>query len=409
MKVLHLSTWKEVCGIAGYTENLVESLDKQGFENEVYPINKEELNYFTLDEIRQHFRKFCELAKEFDLIHIQHEHSFFHGSYPFDKAIDIFSEILGQLKKENKKVIVTFHTHPIFYYPLYKLLVQNIKRPKTILSSGIQTIKWKIQIAPYFQSSPTSFKAIVHSKRSRLVFIDSGFAPEAIKIMKIAVNPRKKPGNNILSNEECKTKINLREDTRLLSIFGFVSEYKGYQVAIQALEYLPEEYHLAIIGGSHPSNMGEKSIENILALVSDLELEDRVMVTGFVELEVLDLFHGATDICLAPYLLYDLSGSAALTWALNSGKPIIASKIPAFYELNQKTNCMSMVMPNSPRELAWKILQLDKDEALKQELVDRALAYSREHSWDKIASITYKVYQELTMGDRSYDKFSSVD
>lgn len=42
---------------------------------------------------------------------------------------------------------------------------------------------------------------------------------------------------------------------RYFGVFGFLSAYKGHLTAIKALEYLPEEWHLAIIGGEHPHGL----------------------------------------------------------------------------------------------------------------------------------------------------------
>ena len=51
-------------------------------------------------------------------------------------------------------------------------------------------------------------------------------------------------------------------------------------------------------------------------------LRSRGIAAEVVEQDELDLYHAATDICLAPYIDDNLSSSAAITWALTSGKPI---------------------------------------------------------------------------------------
>jgi glycosyltransferase involved in cell wall biosynthesis len=47
----------------------------------------------------------------------------------------------------------------------------------------------------------------------------------------------------------------LPEGTVLVGVFGFLNEYKGFGTAIQALHYLPENYHLLIFGGIHPNEI----------------------------------------------------------------------------------------------------------------------------------------------------------
>ncbi|MEL6322157.1 MAG: hypothetical protein AAFQ57_16150, partial [Cyanobacteria bacterium J06626_14] len=111
MRVLHLSTWKEMCGIAGYASDLVQELDALGIENEVFPINRRDMQYMSLEEINRHFDAFCDKAEGFEIVHIQHEHGFFCGPHPFRNSVFIFGKILERLRKSRvKHIIVTFHT-----------------------------------------------------------------------------------------------------------------------------------------------------------------------------------------------------------------------------------------------------------------------------------------------------------
>ncbi|MGH8001399.1 MAG: glycosyltransferase, partial [Brasilonema sp.] len=398
---------KEVCGIANYTNNLIKHLDQHDIYNQVYPINRLEQKYLSLQEIDQYFSSFCQEAKNFDLVHIQHEYGFFHGSHPFGKSIDIFHEILKKLEKQKKKVIVSFHTDPIFVKPIYTVLLQ---RNKDGISQSLNSLKWKLKIAPFFQKNQHRFTALVHTKRSRLEFLKSGFSSDAIKILKHGVTKR---DNDHLLNQPTeinKAKLNLPPDSKLLSIFGFVSHYKGYRVAIEALNYLPDNYYLAVIGGVHPSAGYDPTLDQILKVVelqqipqpgSSLflklkdNIKDRVVITGFVDFDRLNLFQGATDICLAPYIDSSLSASGALTWSLTSGKPIIASKIPAFQELNEEADCLALATINAPNELAWQILNLAGDAQLSEHLVRNALNYAEENSWENISSALIYVYKNV--------------
>ena len=393
MKVLHLSTWEEVCGIATYTSNLVNSLELHGIYNEVYPVRKTELEYFTIKEIKQHFAKFCEVAKDFDVIHIQHEHSFFHGSYPLYKSIQIFNQILSTLKKNNKPVVVTFHTDPIFSAPIYSVFKNSLGLKRTVYSA-IQNLNWKTSISNFFNDKKDSYKAVLHSKRSRLLFIKSGFSPESVLTVKHGITERKNITERI-TPKVAKEKLGLPVNSKILSIFGFVSSYKGYEVAIKSLKYLPEDYYLAIIGGSHPYAKNDTTVDHILNIVFKYKLENRVIITGFVDFDVLDVYHAATDICLAPYVSDSLSASGALTWALNSGKPIIASKIPAFYELNQEAKCMVMTTPSCSNELAWQINKLYHNKQLQKQVVTNSLNYVKNNSWNNTAKSIVDLYSQF--------------
>ena len=113
------------------------------------------------------------------------------------------------------------------------------------------------------------------------------------------------------------------------------------------------------------------------------------------------MYHAATDICLAPYIDDKLSSSAAITWALTSGKPVIASTIRAFREINETIPCMLPVTPKCEMELAWQIQRLAADPEQQRQLVENARRYAREHSWDEIAKRVVRIYGEIA-GSRAH-------
>jgi glycosyltransferase involved in cell wall biosynthesis len=179
-----------------------------------------------------------------------------------------------------------------------------------------------------------------------------------------------------------------------LTVFGFVTAYKGHLLAVKALKKLPPQFHLAIVGGTNPANADG----TLNAILETWEGEDpkRLMITGYASRETVDLYHAAGDICLAPFQPGNLTGSASATWALTSGKPTIASNIPAFTEIQEAADCLALVTPNAVHELAWQIQQLARDPLLQQKLVRNALKFASERSWSRVTAGLLDVYSELT-------------
>ncbi|SKA25840.1 Glycosyltransferase involved in cell wall bisynthesis [Enhydrobacter aerosaccus] len=65
---------------------------------------------------------------------------------------------------------------------------------------------------------------------------------------------------------------------KVIGAFGFISSYKGYETLIKALKFLPEEYHLYIFGGQHPSSVAQgvpfdPYIESLIELIGDENME----------------------------------------------------------------------------------------------------------------------------------------
>lgn len=400
MRILHYSTWKEQCGIAAYTADLVHALAAQGVEGDVHPVDKLARRYMTPGQVRTELAGFAERAAGYDLVHVQHEFSFFNdASNDLGRSMGHFLFLLRQLARQGKPVVTTFHTEPHFLVRLrstIKAVVKHHLRSRPFIRRYLDSRQWNEGITRFFV--PNGFRAIVHSRRSKLRLVESGFAPEATDVIPLGLVQRDRTATLAIPRAEAKERLGYPRDAVLLSLFGFVAAYKGPDVAVGALRALPENFYLAIVGGPHPQG-NDLTLNNVLEMVAeDPRLTDRVRVTGFVTTEQLDLYHAATDICLAPYQKTDLSGSSALTWALSSGKPVIASRITAFQEVQEGNDCLLLFTEGAEYELAWQVRRLLADHAMQETLVRNALAYVERNSWPAIARTTRALYESMTGG-----------
>lgn len=378
--ILHVSTWKTACGIATYCENLVDSLSQAGFRNEIAVLEPSNWKDFVPSDIAEWENDIVAQAKGADLVHIQHEHGLFGLSVGNRFAVKRFGGLLKRLKALSKPTVVTFHT-------------DVCTKQRRGLRGKLHTLRrrriWKKYITKNFGASPSKASAIVHARDTRRSLYKHGFPADALNVVPHACLA---PRNITLDRAEAKTMLGLGADQKLLSIFGFVGRYKGHDIAIKALERLPEDYHLAVVGGMHPESR-DTYLDKLLTTVPD-QLKSRVHITGWVDRETADVFCAATDACLAPYRQDTLlSGSGALTWALSSGRPVIASKIEAFQHVNRLGNCMFMVTPEKPAELAWAIEKTLADEALSDRLVENARAFATKYSWESSVASILEVYR----------------
>jgi glycosyltransferase involved in cell wall biosynthesis len=394
VKILHLTPWQEPCGIAGYAADLIGSLKERGVVNDVHPLNRRGRLYPLAEEVQGELDRFVRQAREYDLVHVQHEFSFF-GDYTqqLDRSIRQLGYLLGRLRRQGKPAVVTFHTEPDFLHPLRRIVM----RPRGVLEAlrGYQHCRcWRRWVRPHFGRS-SRFAAIVHTARARAGLIESGFHPTRVHKGTIGVKPRL--GNlKQLGRGQAKESLGYPPDTVLLSLFGFISAYKGHDLATAALRHLPPHYHLAIIGGPHPRGGDDASLDTVLKMAAEHPgLKDRLRVTGYVSPETIDHYHAATDVCLAPYRNFNLSASAGITWALTSGRPIVASKVPPFLELQDESDCLLLFTENAEHELAWQIQRLTGDARLQQELVENAAAYAERYSWDRVAAEVLGLYGTL--------------
>jgi len=384
-RVLHFTTWDEACGIAGYARDLIGALDARGVVNGIYPVNRAVLRGMTFETTRNWLNVLAEQARGYDVLHIQHEFSFFGPLERMPEPNELFFGLLDRLQKDGTPTVVTFHTEP-YFIPHRPTPMQRARR---FVHGGFH--RWKSK--RYLGSKTRNLRALVHAEKTRGSLINSGVHADLVSVIPMGIKPRAEAVNK-LSKAEAKARLGLSPDCVLLTLFGFVSEYKGHLTALEAMVNLPEKFALAIVGGPHPEG-NDGTFDKVLRARRELG-RSRLLVTGFVEFDELDLYHAATDICLAPYQDPTQSGSAGITWAIGSGRPIVASDIPCFRELNSRREIMQLTSAARPGELAWHVERLAADPARQADLVANAAQFVRESSWDTVAALCEKAYGEVT-------------
>ena len=79
---------------------------------------------------------------------------------------------------------------------------------------------------------------------------------------------------------------------------------------------------------------------------------------------------------------------------LYDGVPIIATDLPEFRELAED-GCGMVLSLHDPEALAERIEQILNNPDLARELRERNLRFAQERTWDKIASLFCKVYEQI--------------
>jgi len=381
MKTLHLAPQKTTCGIATYTANLINGLkkycDKKFFglpeykhwTNELVALpTRDELNFLSEEELKNFFISFCKKARSFDAVHIQNEWGLFGDTgASLQDSLNNFTFLIENLLPLNKNVTVTFHSEPDFLVR-DGLLNREERRAAKI---------WKKKLLPLC----SKLKAVVHSQITKKRFIKSGFEAKNLYVIT----------HGVLENRFLKERS--RDDNNIIiSLFGHLASYKGYELALDVLKLLPPHYRLCIIGGRHPRSTGSE-INDFLLLVRKLELEDQVLLTGEVNDEEAAFYHGNTDICIAPHQADRLSASGAITWSLTAGCPVIASNVEAFRDIQRQENCLLLCDKNSPHEWAWAIQRCGTDGMLRKKLIAGASKYCEKFSWSNVAPLHVNVYK----------------
>ncbi|MGA8399820.1 MAG: hypothetical protein WB697_08015, partial [Stellaceae bacterium] len=163
----------------------------------------------------------------------------------------------------------------------------------------------------------------------------------------------------------------LPSPSKLIGVFGFLNDYKGFGTSIRALYHLPANYHLLIFGATHPNEIQQNQplhpyiaslfqdgyvdttlYEQIAAspnrgisLTLDIErqltdligthprdLSDRVHFMGAVDDDEFLAGMAICDVVVLPYLEVGQSSSGPISQAVELGCRVIASRTHTFLE-----------------------------------------------------------------------------
>ena len=373
LRVLHMSSSGKICGIATYATNLIKHFDDECVHDFFPIIDKMVLVDYSKSKIIDFFDSFIEKAKDYDVIHIQNEFGLFNGPFGLDFSMKVFYRMLSKLKKLNKKVFITYHSEPSFLKSLGILNFEHRGCAKY----------WK-KLAK-LHTKKNNITAIVHTKSTESIFKDTNF--ENVIIIRHGVLERSLPKN---------FKVKQKEDPIILGMFGFVSSYKGHEFALSIMDLLPSNFKLYIIGGRHPASEGEE-IGKILIKANELGLTNRVLITGWTTPEDADIHQSHCDICLVPYQTTEISASGAITWNLPSGKPVIASNIRSFREINNACpsgDPMFLCHHTERAEWVWAIKRVLNEPKLKHSLIDNARKYCDDFSWTNTCKQHIRYYKK---------------
>jgi len=410
MTITFYSTWNEPCGIAGYTADLKRALDtRTQLRTEVIRLPKAEIQFATETRIREILKALAEQASA--VAHIQHEFSFFGQTYA--SSCVNFSFFLKNLK--SKKIVITFHSLPIKNdSTVEKIRLAVRRRFGALFNKTKEQRAWNLVVRTI---NSLKVICIVHDDRSALQLVNSGISESLIKVVPLGVNEMLTPS---LSREEAKSLLGYKPDDVLVGLFGFVAAYKGPDIACDAIAALPPNFKLAIVGGRHPENQSDGAMSLIASKIfgnfgrenarkrrqsaalgidatkSESIASGKVRLTGYLPRADIDIYRTACDIFVAPYREVNLSSSAAITWALSSRRPLIASGVDAFLDIARKYNCMMVIGQEQPSELAWAILKLNSDKALQEDLLREAERYCTDRSWNSVAARYAELYGQTT-------------
>lgn len=383
INVLHITTHNEDCGIAKYQEQFVDAMKGLNINNEFFPYSPNvtkvmERGQFVgvLDDLKKSLRSY-------DILHIQHELSFFKHTELKD-YINIAHDM-------GKKVAVTVHTAPRALYPQPE--PRGGLGPRSFIAHYRSGKFANNYLATLVEPLKSVDLILVHNTNTKNDLVKFGLNESLIRIISMPV-PKV---TSAVDTGIIRDRLNAQKDDVIIGCVGFITPSKGVIDAVKALKFLPDNYKLAIIGGDHPSGMNTAYINEVTDKIIDLELRDRVYITGFIEDDrQLNNLVQEVDVCVYPYNseYYKYASSAAVNVAISNAKPTITYPAPSFVELN-KDEVIAICASSNYYELARFVKQADYPALSK-----KARQYAIDHSYPVEAEKLRLIYSNLLSSRR---------
>ncbi|MDX2776413.1 glycosyltransferase [Streptomyces caniscabiei] len=379
IRVLQFSSHDEDCGVGKYQEQFVKILQKEKGEIETKffdssPYKTRIMSPSELDEVMARLAK--ELAS-YDILHIQHEF----GLYSSDE----FKRLVDTAKELGKKVIVTAHTSPDFAFQYTRPGGVSLRSVLHVVRQKRRHEAFKVN---HIEPMKRADAIIVHNQSTRNSLLRYGIAEDKIVMFTHPVPDHTNP----LVSTEIATHLNKQPGDIIYATVGFLHRYKGIADAIKALNYLPSNYKLAIIGGMHPTSDEVSFYNDITDLINEQGLRDRVYITGFIkDDDRLNSLLRETDVCVYAYdrVYYASVSSGSLNLAFSNEKPVVAYPTDSFKEMNTDGQIV-LTQTFAYYELARSLKALNV--AKQTETVKK---YAKKMSWTNATKELVTIYEKV--------------
>lgn len=182
--------------------------------------------------------------------------------------------------------------------------------------------------------------------------------------------------------------LGLDEHDEVALFFGYLREYKGLDVLLEAWDRVRRERPAArLVVAGDPVQLPEARRQ---------ELEDEARGLGaicrfqYVPFADVTRFFAAADALVMPYRR--ISQSGVLFLALSLGLPVVATRVGGLPEILVEGESAALVPPENPSALAAALAWVLGDGALRKRLAKGGRRVAAEHSWSSIAERTESVF-----------------
>ena len=199
---------------------------------------------------------------------------------------------------------------------------------------------------------------------------------------------------NILTVAEARKYFNLNTADKVLLFFGYIKEYKGLDLLLDAYKILLEKHKdIILMIAGFPAT--KQLLKKYKSKIDSMCVKNKIILEfSFIPSEEVGKYFISADYIVLPYKRIDHSGIVHLAYSFN--KPIIATKVGDFEESIEDGRSGFLVNSQKPEDFASKIIYAfeDKNKIANMSRYISSLNETK-YSWNEIAKKTINVYEKF--------------
>ena len=237
-------------------------------------------------------------------------------------------------------------------------------------------------------------KQIIVTSPSLLNIFDNSYpnCGNAISVITPGVSKAPTSFDKTMAKRELNLNTKLAENSFLIVFVGNRYEIKGLPTLLLALQSLPEDVHLVVVGNNEEISRFEQH-------VIELNMSKRVHFLGAID-DVSKVYQAAD--CLAHPTLEDTFAMVVLE-AMSYGLPVVVSQekycgIAGL--LTDQVNALILENPKDAALLGELLLSIVSNAELREKLGKEALEFAQNYTWMRTAQEQEQIYLKVAHSTR---------
>ncbi|MGB9771516.1 MAG: glycosyltransferase [Candidatus Kapaibacteriota bacterium] len=286
----------------------------------------------------------------------------------------------NKIKEFAPDIVVTKYWTP-FFAPSIGIVLKKLKRTFFCISildnvSPHEKFPFARQLTKFFLEQNHSFVVMSNTVQMDLL----NLKPDANFIN--TLHPLYDHFGEKIQKERALQLLGLPSDKKILLFFGFIREYKGLDLLLEAMTLLPEDFFLVVAGEPYTS------FDKYEQQIAKLNLKHRVkLFVRYIADNEVPTFFSSADVCVLPYKTATQSGIVGIAYHFNI--PVIATRTGGLHEMIEPYGA-GLIIDKPEPELIAKVIKKFFDEPFEK-YITGIEKYKSIANWDNLA---FKIIEE---------------